>query len=425
MTAHVAALLDLNDAALALWNGDSVLRSPGYARWHDERYHFGLGAQAEARLHPRQLSTRYWSQLSLQPLVPALGPARHSADLVHTQLQDMLAQQPASPLLLAVPGHFSRDQLSLLLGILETLPTEVAGLVHRSAAIAAQTGIAEGSHVELQLHQTVVTPLTKQDDRVLAGEAQTVPGFGWLWLLDRLADGVAAQFVEQTRFDPQRKASSEQTLYDELPALLAALVQHSEYRLEIEGYTARLQRDPLSAVGRQWREELERVTDERHWLLRNDLLTLPGLAGDGLTLRAECDDWQASTLAQASELRATADGLHLRREMVLNRSQPSGDFGVPGNKADDEVPTPAGDDDISALPTHLLQDHHATPLRDGLSLAGDARIRMDAGVPRLDGDIAPDLLVDDQQAKLGQALHLGATLSDSLGFAARLIRVEE
>lgn len=423
----MTGLLDLNDASLALWSGDAVLHSPGYARWHDDRYQFGLGAQAEARLHPRQLSTRYWAQLSLQPLVPALGPARHSADLVHTQLQDMLTQQPANRLLLAVPGHFSREQLSLLLGILQTLPTEVAGIVHRSAAIAAQTSVDSGCHIELQLQQTVLTPLSLQGETVVAGDSQTVPGFGWLWLLDRLADAVAAQFVEQTRFDPQRKASSEQTLYDELPALLAAIAENSEYRLEIDGYTARLQRDQLSPVGQQWRAELERVTDARQWLLRGDLETLPGLANEGLTLIPEQHDWPARTLAQAEDFIDTAGELHLQRQVALDRSprlerQDLADDATNGDASD----ATATDEPLpDALPTHLLRDHHATLLCDGLSLSGDAQIRMETTVPRLGSDVAPDLLVNGQQASPGQVLRLGDTLSDSLGFTARLIRVED
>jgi hypothetical protein len=423
----VTALLDLNDAALALWTPDAVLLSPAYARWHNDRYHFGLGAQSEARLHPREISTRYWSQLSLQPLVPALGRARHSADLVHTQLQDMLTQQPAETILLVVPGHFSREQVSLLLGILETLPTQVAAVVHRSAAIAGTSHVSDGCHVEVQLQQTVMTSLTVDGDSVVAGDTQSVSGFGWLWLLDRLAEAVAAQFVEQTRFDPQRKASSEQSLYDELPALLAALTEHSEHRLEIDGYSARVQREPLARVGQQWREELQRVTGERHWLVNSDIARLPGFDTEGLSLRVERDHWQRQILAAAPSFQQDADGLHLQRKVALSGEISHADGQSTAAADADIAPASPAHERVNAtlLPTHLLIDDRATPLRDRLTLAGDAELQLNDGVPKLAGHIAPDLMINNERASAGQRLKLGDTLSDSLGFAARLIHVEE
>jgi hypothetical protein len=248
--------------------------------------------------------------------------------------------------------------------------------------------------VEVQLQQTVMTSLTVDGDSVVAGDTQTVSGFGWLWLLDRLAEAVAAQFVEQTRFDPQRKASSEQSLYDDLPTLLAALTEHSEHRLEIDGYSARVQREPLARVGQQWREELQRVTGERHWLVNSDIARLPGFDTEGLSLRVERDHWQRQILAAAPSFQQDADGLHLQRKVALSGEISHAD-GLSPAAADADGLAPASPAhervNTTLLPTHLLIDDRATPLRDRLTLAGDAELQLNDGIPRLAGHIAPDI----------------------------------
>jgi hypothetical protein len=69
----MTALLDLHDSSLRLWHEDTFLESPGYA-WHDgNHFRFGLPAMHTQRRTPRDVNTRYWSQLSTQPLSPPPG----------------------------------------------------------------------------------------------------------------------------------------------------------------------------------------------------------------------------------------------------------------------------------------------------------------------------------------------------------------
>ena len=84
------ALLDINDCNLQLWGADSAVQSPGYALLEGKDYRFGTAARSSARLRPRDINNRFWWQLSTEPLQPALGPARHTADLVHAHLQHCL-----------------------------------------------------------------------------------------------------------------------------------------------------------------------------------------------------------------------------------------------------------------------------------------------------------------------------------------------
>ena len=153
------ALLDINDSNLQLWHGAAHLQSPGYALLAGDGYRFGNPARAAARLQPRDINTRFWWQLSTEPLQPALGPARHTGDLVHAQLQELHREggQP-SEVLLAVSGSMQRDQLSLLLGIVQQCPFDAVGLVNRSVALGSLHG-AGGRlfHLEIQLHQAVIS----------------------------------------------------------------------------------------------------------------------------------------------------------------------------------------------------------------------------------------------------------------------------
>ena len=65
-------ILDINDSNLSLWRGEEPsLVSPGYALLQGQSYRFGEAARNEARLHPRQINHRFWSQLDIEPLTPA------------------------------------------------------------------------------------------------------------------------------------------------------------------------------------------------------------------------------------------------------------------------------------------------------------------------------------------------------------------
>lgn len=249
-----SALLDLNDTNLQLWHEDAVLQSPGYALLDDRQYTFGSTARSAARLRPRDINTRYWWQLNTERLQPALGHARHTADLVHAHLLDIHAQGgKPDELILAVPSSMARDQLALLLGIIGQCPFNATGLVNRSvllaSAHAADTSVSDSLyHLEIQLHQAVISQLAHSDGQMVLQQTTPLPGCGLLQLQERLVELIAADFVRQTRFDPRRKADSEQQLYDTLPKVLQSLINNSETNVEVMGYRARINRAELRSA---------------------------------------------------------------------------------------------------------------------------------------------------------------------------------
>ena len=274
-------VLDLNDRNLTLWRGDQeLLNSPGYCFRQADSYQFGEAARKQARLHPRSIQHRYWWQLGLEPLQPAFGAARHSADLVHQHLLQLheLGGKPDS-LILAVPGSMQTEQLSLLLGIVSQCPFEVAGIVDRAIASAATVALPDhGYLLELQLHQSLVTQLQQIDGQLLRGTVTPIPGCGWLALQDALANAIADTFIRQTRFDPRRKATSEQALYDQLGNVLQRLGQHAEYNFELEGRQARLERSALEASCQPIVERITRAVPQscQRLLLDPLVASLPG-----------------------------------------------------------------------------------------------------------------------------------------------------
>ena len=81
-------------------------------------------------------------------------------------------------LTLVIPGAMESPQLSLLLGILQTLPVNISAVTHRSALIGGATG-QSCAHVELQLHQTCITSVSVERGVACAGETQILPGQGF------------------------------------------------------------------------------------------------------------------------------------------------------------------------------------------------------------------------------------------------------
>ncbi len=276
------AVLDINDCELKLWQQDQLLlASPGYALLDGRNYRFGLDARDQARLHPRNINHRFWWQLNTEPLQPSFGPSRHTADLVHGHLQAIYEQgQRPQQMILAVPGGMQSEQLSLLLGIVEQCPFDIVGLVDRALCAGVATPLEQHSlHLELQLHQALLTRVELTDGHAQRNNATPIPGGGWLAVQDTICNAIADAFIKQTRFDPRRKADTEQLLYDQLPDILRQLQRQGEYNLELSGHRARLEYTLLTeACSNHCQRIVRTLTDSQAQLLVDARLALlPGL----------------------------------------------------------------------------------------------------------------------------------------------------
>ena len=228
-----ACIIELNDIAVtATAAGGTRVSSPGYALLQGKQVVVGETARAQSRLQPQFTNSRFWQALSMDPLRQQQGKARHHADLAYAHLLQLheLAGKPEE-VIFSVSSHFSREQLSVLLGVAAQCPFEARGLL--DSALAATSGAAlsgDAIYIELQLHQSVITAI-KQDDDYARQSVEVLQGTGLLALYDRWAHIISEAFIAQCRFDPLHSAASEQYLYDNMPSFWPAPVPGSKLRL--------------------------------------------------------------------------------------------------------------------------------------------------------------------------------------------------
>ncbi len=416
------ALLDINDCNLQLWHGEQLLQSPGYALLEGEQYRFGMPACSVARLRPRDINSRYWWQLNTKALKNSLGPARHTADLVHAHLLEIheLAGQPEE-LILVAPSSMQREQLSLLLGIIQQCPFNAVGLINRSVALASlYGGPGKFYHLEIQLHQAVISELSNDNGRVELQKVSPLPGCGWLQLQEHLVGIIARVFIRQTRFDPRRKAETEQCLYDQVPGLLGALENQGEYQLEIAGYRASVSRSDLLAATESLRQSITVAIgtpdpDER--------IILEPLAG---SLPGFFEQFSAAErIADQALLQAVKQHqpLLLQREQTLNfvTSLPS----LTPVTSPPSVSLIADKHPHQAVtPTHMLECGRATLLTvDGMKVDLKCELYCHDGHWQLRGDKLETVRVNGLAYESGQVLYSGDKLSTATGRDISLIEV--
>ncbi|MHA7817951.1 MAG: hypothetical protein ACX93N_15855 [Pseudohaliea sp.] len=381
----MAALLDILDSELRLWHDGRAVRSPGYALLDGDNYRYGEDARANARRQPRNVNTRYWWQLGTRPLQPALGPARHSADLVHGHLLALheAAGKPGE-LVLAVPESLHKEQLSLLLGIIRACPFDAVGLANRSLLVAAAHG-ARGStcHLELQLHQALLTRLEVEAGELRVTGEQVLTGCGLLALQESLVEAIARSFIENTRFDPRRQAETEQQLYDSLGAALAALRETDDTTLEVGGYRTRIGYDALREAGRRLHDgvarELGRGGDAPRLLVDSLADLLPGFTQGFPGARVTGSrDLPEALAAHGERIVQPGEALHLVRALPVTATpgattgRPGGASPPAGGEPERDAAPPAsaaGPAPGGPAPTHLLTEGRARPLAYNMPLA--------------------------------------------------------
>ena len=355
------AFLDLNDCNLQLWHGATRIQSPGYALLNGQRYLFGNAARTAARVQPRNINTRFWWQLSTEALTPALGPARHTGDLAHAHLQDIY-QQASKPdeWVFAVSGSMQRDQLSLLLGIAQQCPFSAVGLINRSVVLASQHQRgADLWHLEIQLHQSLLSRLERTGDTVQLRQDIALPGCGLLQLQERIVQHISQAFVKQTRFDPRRKAETEQALFDALPKALVDLRSHSEANIEVAGYRARILGAELEQAGSKLFDSAASAIDAHPGPLLADALAglLPGLKSAFREVQVVAPDAISSALRNHGEtVIQRENNLHYITALpcLLDSSEEAAVNTTPTAHASPAASVPE--------PTHLLQGAEARPL---------------------------------------------------------------
>ena len=133
--------IDINDASLVVAHeGEVLAREPGYALVEDGRIVTGTEALRQARVKPRQVSSRYWTNLSVNSNTAGVEGVDSASELAHAQLKTLWDQiaDKTHDVVLIVPNHYTREQLGVLLGLAQEIGIQVNGMLSSAAAVSAR-----------------------------------------------------------------------------------------------------------------------------------------------------------------------------------------------------------------------------------------------------------------------------------------------
>lgn len=373
--------LELIDAALVVARKrddtvDIVADAPGVALLEDQATVTGLDALQRVRVKPLLAHTNFWRALSTQPLTRPSRVASTPADVAFAQAEALLGpfKQDNESVLLAVPAGYSREQLGLLLGVINETGVRVAGLVDAAlAACSLEPAPARVLHLDLELHQALLTVLEYsggESPGLKRSRYEIALRHGLLGIQQTLAQFIAENFVRKTRFDPMHEASSEQRLVDQLPTWLSELQQAEAITLSFQFGERELQleveRSQLIAAAEPHYLELLRLVQNARVAgmpielrVSQRVAAMPGLLDRLRTLR-DCTIQVLPPAAAAwgvlqyeSSIRRTPDQLALVYQLPVPRAD-TGD-----EQSSDVDATPP-----QLRPTHVLFQGRAWRITD-------------------------------------------------------------
>jgi hypothetical protein len=415
-------LLDITDSQIALTSGSRLIESPGAALATSEgRLVFGHAVLEELKRRPLETRADFWSQLSTVSLTSEFAGARHSADLVYEHLKFIFneAEREMGEIThfsVIAPSSLSQAQLELLLGIMNALGKTPASILDRALLHQHATGKA-GVHLDLQWRQLIVTEVDLDQGQLTVGKSTSLPGLGYLDLLEQCLEYCADMCVEQTRFDPRRSAEAEQNLFNAIPGAFETLKHAEEAALSVNGYEFKIARSGLAFIGTQVMTAVESAPGA----LSVDALlaNLPGIRFDGAA------DLESLTKASDHILSTRGTDAPLSRINSINAPLKGVDVSEPPELRESTRSPDAGTESMldATVPTHILINSQAYSIINqspesqafGLIASPDRVHVSDAFRNRVN-------VLSTQSSH--EQLHAGCRLYRDDGFEALLIRVE-
>ena len=204
----------------------------------------GDAAATRIRLKPLLTQTNFWRAINTEELTRPSRLARTAADIAFVQANTVLEpyKSDSEGLLLAIPAGYSREQLGLLLGVINETGVPVAGVVDAAlAACSLEPAPARVLHLDLELHQALLTVLDyvgakSSSDRggLKRNRYEILPRRGLIALRQTWVQLIAENFIRNTRFDPLHDAASEQRLANQLTQWLAQLAGRETLNVSME-----------------------------------------------------------------------------------------------------------------------------------------------------------------------------------------------
>lgn len=381
--------IEINDAGIVVATADGVLAiEPGYAVVDGSSIVTGTPAYSQARVKPRQASNRHWVELNVEPGSTSLAGKLSAAELAFAQLSDLWARfgAGADSVIFVVPSTYKGEQLGLLLGLAQECGMPVRAMVDAAAAASVRPyPERQLVFVDAGLHGVSATPI-EQGDEATALPPVNLESTGLASLMDAFARRVAELFVLGTRFDPFHEASTEQLLYDGLPAWLERLHDESATSLSIpfsgERFEIDLERGQLLAAAQGfYKALLQLVAQTRRGRtglavqISDRLARLPGILDelnrldDCILLELEPGYAARAVLASSAAFDPASQQVKLLRHMPW-REAPREDSPPPATTTTSAIPFTAS----SAPPTHLVYRGVAYPVNGEGVVIGRSKI---------------------------------------------------
>ena len=363
----------INDAGISVLSAERLLyREPGFALLDDDELITGSKAFENARIKPRRIQNRFWSELTTDVLADRRFQHLSAADLVSRQLEQIwqVVAAAGDRLVVAVPAYMTGEHLGLFLGIANELDVPVVGLV--DAAVAATRREYQGAvpvHVDLGLHVATLSRL-RQGGQAQLDRSNVIESSGLLPLYDAWIRVISEAFVKQSRFDPLHTAETEQLLLDRLGGWLASASASDRVALEIEyrgiSHSAELESlELISAAAPVYQRiasqlrAIYRAEETPAIQLSDRAARMPGLAEmlaarvGGEIFLLEPGATARGLLTRCRDMQRGDGGVTLIRQLPWDQSALKIEKG--------ELPVAAGQ------PTHLLFENTAYPI-DGRPL---------------------------------------------------------
>lgn len=350
------AILEINDQNLLLrTEAGELLVQPGFANVTANGIETGEEARAVAWREPQDSYNDYWRQLNQVALPTKYAWARHHADIAFAQLKQILSSANSPErIIIAVPGSFSDDQLSLLSGLADAFPIKIEALV--DTALAACVNKRESNIlVELQLHQAIVSLIRRSDEQMIVSQQEVIPNIGVLHIYNSIARHISEILIKNYRYDPLHTAEDEQAIYDQMPVWLMRLRWEDNISINLQSpqgeLTLQLQKTNIDKILSRRLSNLKAAI-QKHidvtLIFAHSAILIPTLFeeySDAEVLLPSC------VIENCARLEQRLTGPELHRITRL-----------------ENIDTPKAKEKIGPKVTHLAHDGHAHSLSQPLSI---------------------------------------------------------
>ena len=237
--------LHINDNNLLLQvlqeeGGAIIQRSRGYAWFKGEDVIFDLTSDVEpvrqCRRVPQQINSRYWQQCAQTAIGENAAGMRHAADIIWKHLGEFKKLNSLENLALVVPANYRDAHLQLLLGVSKANDLDITSLISKPVWASLNSGIKESQivHLDVQLHQTVVSRIEKTSTEITLKGAEVNAELSLQSIQEALLQSLQASFIRDGRFDPLHDAHTEQQLFDQLPELVNQALKNEKSSVGVE-----------------------------------------------------------------------------------------------------------------------------------------------------------------------------------------------